>query len=622
VTIPGGTARKIASILLCMSLFSCVSVGRVNDVKTVLPRIEELENLAAADPVTVLENISRMSQSAAAAEGGNRAGTDRLAAAAVMAGSSLASLQEESSRSDRLDDALRYASSLFALSQADTPVLKAAAEAAKRLDPSEMMTDLLFRKAENLAAKGYYAPAVRTFLKVAGTKAAYLQSSTQATAQFAGLVSVWMERARTAGDSRSLELLARMAGQTASNQYPGVKPPADPQAVADWARGVVTVYIDKGLRISGGMAVPDRVLGSAFQIDAQGYYLTNYHVIASEVDPDYEGYSKLSVRPSGNPEARVPAKVIGWNVDLDIALIKSTEISPRTFFLPDEAETPRGSRVFAIGSPIGLENSISSGIVSASGRRLLPRGEVLQIDVPVNPGNSGGPLLDEQGRLVGMVFAGLAGFQGLNFAMPVKWIDLVLTGLFEGGKVENPWLGLVLAKNLDSSVDILWEYPEARQFVPGDRLVSLDGIAVTNLEEAQSYLASKPMGSLATVKIRRSGSAITLLGRIRPAPESPLKTAQKHATAENLLQAMTGMLLDHISGRRGEGGTYQVLRTWPGLPADESGISQGDTLKFVRYAVDIKAESIYLDVSVKSRVTGYLEKTLRLALPLETSNFL
>jgi hypothetical protein len=82
------------------------------------------------------------------------------------------------------------------------------------------------------------------------------------------------------------------------------------------------------------------------------------------------------------------------------------------------------------------------------------------------------------------------------------------------------------------------------------------------------------------------------------------------------------MILEHLSGKRGEGGTYQVTRTWPGMPADESGISQGDSLKFLKIVIDLKAGSINLDISVKSRVSGYLEKTLRLSIPLETSNFL
>jgi S1-C subfamily serine protease len=571
--------------------------------RQVVPRIEELDSLAASDPIGTLDIISSYSKS--------YLDDEFLSRTALAAEKRLEELLEQSISAGRLDDAIRFASSLRSLSLAGDPLFTHAAAQAALSEPNEKTIEILLLKAEGYAQKGLYVPGILAFLRARESSVALRNLPSGISKKIDEALPLWLERAKAAGDAGALELLAKPEGKVSESQ-----------AIAGWALGVVTVQIDKGLRMYEGNAVPDKILGSGFQVDGTGYYLTNYHVVSSEVDPDYEGYSKLSIRPSGNPEARIPAKVIGWNVDLDIALLKSTEVSARTFFIPDSMDTPRGSRVYAIGSPIGLENSISSGIVSASGRRLLPRGEVIQIDVPVNPGNSGGPLLDEKGRLVGMVFAGMAGFQGLNFAMPAKWIKLILPALFEGGKAENPWLGLALAKNLDSSIDIVWEYPESRQFLPGDRLVELDGIPVGSMEDAQALLASKPLGSLAAVGIRRGDSKMTLVRKIMPAPKLPFDKAKGLASSESLLQGTTGMILEHLSGKRGEGGTYQVTRTWPGMPADESGISQGDSLKFLKIVIDLKAGSINLDISVKSRVSGYLEKTLRLSIPLETSNFL
>ncbi len=82
------------------------------------------------------------------------------------------------------------------------------------------------------------------------------------------------------------------------------------------------------------------------------------------------------------------------------------------------------------------------------------------------------------------------------------------------------------------------------------------------------------------------------------------------------------MIVEHVSGPRGEGGTYKVVRTWPGMAADESGIGAADVLKFVRYSVDDSANTIYFDVSVKSLNSGYLEKTMRMGLSLEMGNFI
>jgi len=130
---------------------------------------------------------------------------------------------------------------------------------------------------------------------------------------------------------------------------------------------VVTVYVDRGFKLQSGYSVPDRVLGTAFQI-SKGFYLTNYHVIESEVDPSYQGYSRISIRPSGNPQIKVPAKVIGWDEEMDLALIQSEEVAPGTIFLPTTTKFQAGTG-FAVGSPVGLENSVTAGVVSSLSRK-------------------------------------------------------------------------------------------------------------------------------------------------------------------------------------------------------------------------------------------------------------
>lgn len=609
----GRAVRNVAALLFCASLLSCTSFRGKEESKLPSLKAEEMEGLAAADPISALDLFSSL-----AISDFDKELVSRLA---LKAERNLARIMAEALSAGRIDESLRYASSLHALSLVTNFPLDDAAAEATLTNPSAMVIDLLTRKAESYMAKGLYTPGILEFLKAQELSAKIPGFPESANTGMRELASLWIQRAQKQGDEASAGQLAGTAGMP----FPGASAAeldTGKGAIAKWALGVVTVQVDKGLKIFGGMAVPDKILGSGFQVDEHGYYLTNYHVIASEVDPEYEGYSKLSIRPSGNPEARVPAKVIGWNADLDLALIKSTEISSRTFFMPGSTESPRGTKVYAIGSPVGLENSISSGIISASGRRLLPRGEVIQIDVPLNPGNSGGPLLDEKGALVGIVFAGLSGFQGLNFALPSKWIKILLPALFEEGKVENPWLGLALAKNLDSSIDIIWDYPDAKQCLPGDRLEKLDGIPISGIEDAQAFLASKPIGSLVALGIRRGNSSLTLVRKVVPAPELPLRKSRGLASAESIFQGILGIVTEHVSGRRGEGGIYLVQRVWPGLPADESGLSEGDTLKFQKMAMDVRSGVINLDISVKSRVSGYLERTLRLAIPLESSNFL
>ena len=172
-------------------------------------------------------------------------------------------------------------------------------------------------------------------------------------------------------------------------------------------KGTVSILVNKGIRIEKGVGYPDRDIGSGFFIDKRGYVLTNYHVVQSEVNPEYEGFSRLYIRLPESENERIPAQVVGWDSVLDLALLK-TQVEPDYVFpILSKSYCQPGDRIFAIGSPGGLSSTVTSGIVSASGRRFLQIGSSLQVDVPINPGNSGGPLLNEDGSLIGVVFAGI-----------------------------------------------------------------------------------------------------------------------------------------------------------------------------------------------------------------------
>ncbi|TXT47570.1 MAG: Peptidase S1 and S6 chymotrypsin/Hap, partial [Spirochaetes bacterium] len=456
--------------------------------------------------------------------------------------------------------------------------------------------------AEKFKAEGLYAPAVFNYLRslAAGNAAQPLDPS-------------WLSYVKEARDEGSLEAIGILSHGQDKDQETFIR---------SAMTGVVTVYVDKGLKIEGGRGYPDRVVGSAFQIDPSGYYLTNYHVIASEVDPEYEGYSRLSIRPFLHPEARVPAKVVGWSEALDLALIKSQEISSYTFSLSAERIPAKGERVYALGSPIGLKSSVSSGIVSASGRKILPRGEALQIDAPVNPGSSGGPLIDAKGALVGIVFAGLSGFQGLNFAMPMPWVRSFAIRLFKGGELSLPWLGFTVAKTLSGSLEVDYIFPSKTAVMLQDRIVAIDGMEVPDLDAAQRIISNKPLQSLAAVTLSRNGKLMTILHRCTSQISKPFEAAVKSDTIENLVAGLMGMRIEHIRGPRGTGGTYKASVVWPGKTADESGISTDDTIKIVRFNPNIKIGIAVLDFIQKSPAKGYLEKTIRVGIRLDSPNFL
>ncbi|MEI6387789.1 MAG: trypsin-like peptidase domain-containing protein, partial [Spirochaetota bacterium] len=263
----------------------------------------------------------------------------------------------------------------------------------------------------------------------------------------------------------------------------------EPSMVATVAKGVVTVRVDRGIKIEQGVGTLDRMIGSGFFIDPRGYLITNYHVIASEVDPAYEGFSRVALKLAGDSDSRIVAKVIGWDPLLDIALLKVDMKPAFSFRIGRSGLPPQGQAVYAFGSPAGLDSTITSGIVSAVGRKFLEWGDVFQIDAALNPGNSGGPVLDADGEVRGIAFAGLTNFQGLNFAIPAEWLLAILPTLYEGGKVAWPWLGLQLGDSttLSPGLEVLYSHPSAPATIhEGGRILSVDGHALSKVVELQA----------------------------------------------------------------------------------------------------------------------------------------
>ncbi|MFQ3548103.1 MAG: trypsin-like peptidase domain-containing protein, partial [Termitinemataceae bacterium] len=390
---------------------------------------------------------------------------------------------------------------------------------------------------------------------------------------------------------------------------------AGKDSATDMIKGVATVLVDRGIKIEKGLSYADRVLGSAFFIDPKGILVTNYHVIASEVDPEYNGVSRLYIRMGDASSPRIPAKVLGWDPVMDLAVIKA-EVIPEYVFSVIGAGTPKiGDKIYAIGSPAGLEKTVTSGIVSALNRRLLPLGDVIQIDAAVNHGNSGGPVVDEQGRLVGVVFAGAPQYQGLNFAVPAQRLLKVLPALLSGGGNSWPWLGLVLGDSRDA-VEVLYSFPKSPAFelnIPlGTRIQKLNDHSIDaplgqRITQLQDFLANQKPGEL--VRLETDTGSYILAAAHRP--EMPLKEALKLDTKERLTAPLFGMILTPAGGTALQP-RYMVHKVVRGSIADESGLSEQDPLQINGFAVDEKQGIVALDISVKKRKMGYLEMMMRL----------
>jgi len=607
----------LALLLTLFSLmFSSCAHGMAVITKPYTPTEMNIQNLAALAADKPLEFFQAFTAMAMEPEKAPLLEENQIAQTlSSQAAIKLAESYKQSKAEHDYKNALKYFYSLKAIAGMTDKRLNTAASLASALITSSELFELLSAQVQSFRNAKQYAPAksimIRAFNLFQEHETEFNQSAKKNAID---LFQEWSEYANANSDKNTLALLSK------TDMVGDFKDPASP--FSKLVSSVVTVYVDRGIKFQQGAGRPDRVLGSAFQIDPAGYYLTNYHVISSEVDPAYNGYSKLSIRPSDNPDERIPAKVIGWNKEMDLALLKSVVAAPFTLHLTEKAETEKGQQVFAIGSPIGLENTITSGIISAAGRRLLTRGDVIQIDAPVNPGNSGGPLVDRSGKVLGIVFAGMKDYQGINFALPLSWINIYIPGLFSGGSLENPVLGVLLARNLDGSMDIVYTLPQNRMFKAGDRLIMVNGEKPQDISSAQYKIAGIPAGSLVRVDIMRDGKNWQVLKIAESSKTIPLQDAARQDDVENFMAGCLGIKLEHVSGPRGPGSLYKVLRTWPGLAADEAGIREGDTIKFIKMSIDQRELLAGFVISVVSRSTGYLERSFQLTVSLESTSLL
>jgi S1-C subfamily serine protease len=438
---------------------------------------------------------------------------------------------------------------------------------------------------------------------------------------------LFLKKAVEARQRRTAGYFLRAALRAGVSVDPGTRTFAEGKDSAEaMIKGVATVWVDRGIKIEKGRGFPDIIIGSAFFVDASGLLITNYHVISSEVDPKYNGYSKMYIRMGDSTSPRIPAKVIGWDQAMDLAVIKA-EIQPEYVFSVVDGVVPQiGETVLAIGSPAGLEKTVTSGIVSALGRRLLPIGDVIQIDAAVNHGNSGGPVIDSENRLVGVVFAGITQFQGLNFAVPAERLAAALPAMLRGGKVERPWLGLVLSEERDNPA-IVYVAPQTpaseQRVVEGTTITRLGGQevpqgSVNRITALQDLLFYRRPGELVTLDTSDGGHYL-LLTAVRP--PVPLLEAAKRDTKERMAAPLYGLIISPSFGGPLDP-QYLVKKVVRGSVADEAGFSENDSLSIGGFRLDEDNGVAYLDITVKKRRMGYLETSMRLPALLDSPDTL
>ncbi len=330
---------------------------------------------------------------------------------------------------------------------------------------------------------------------------------------------------------------------------------------------VVTVQVDREERVQNPLEnVPDqfrqffgqngqrgpqvqrgRALGSGFIIDPTGYIVTNNHVIDSQ--------TKVMVKlPDGR---EFQAKVVGADEKTDVALLKidGAKNLPTVAF-GDDHHLRVGDWVVAVGNPFGLGGTVTAGIVSAIGRD-IDRGnaftDYIQIDAPINQGNSGGPTFDLTGRVVGMnsaIYSPSGGSVGIGFAIPASMVQATVEQLRDHGSVNRGWLGVSIqdvTPEIASSVgepnakgaivgQVVEASPAAKAgFHQGDVIVSLDGKDVADANDLTRRVAGIPAGKQASFVVLRDGGRRTITADIekRPSDEKLASAGQAPSTGGN-----------------------------------------------------------------------------------------
>lgn len=274
--------------------------------------------------------------------------------------------------------------------------------------------------------------------------------------------------------------------------------------------------------------------GSGFIVKSDGVILTNAHVVDSADD--------VTVRLTNQREYK--AKIIGVDKPTDVAVLKIDANNLPTVKLGSAKSTKVGDWVVAIGSPYGLENTVTAGIISAKSRALPDEGYVpfLQTDVAINPGNSGGPLFNLKGEVIGInsqIFSRSGGYQGLSFAIPVDIAMQVEQQLLENGKVTRGRLGVMIQSMnqelassfgletptgaLVSSVDPNSAANEAG-IETGDVILKFDGHTITRSNDLPPLVAATKPGQKVDIDVLRDQKVITLsasVGEMHTADESP-----------------------------------------------------------------------------------------------------
>ena len=282
-------------------------------------------------------------------------------------------------------------------------------------------------------------------------------------------------------------------------------------------RGIVRIDArPRGTRIPSGPPREDDgvATGTGFVIGDDGSIVTNDHVAA--------GGSQVSVR-FGTRDKRIDARVVGRDPSTDLALLR---IDPKrakemgVVPLGDSEKVHVGDPAIAIGHPFGLERSLTLGVVSSTTREIdapdgAPIDNAVQTDAAINPGNSGGPLLDAEGRVIGVNSQGRGGGSGIAFAVPVDTLKRVLPALRRGKRAaKRPFLGVSIEEGTRVTEVVRGGSAEKAGVRRGDAIVSVDGRRTGSQRDVARAVTRRKVGDTVAVVVRRGDREVTLRAKL------------------------------------------------------------------------------------------------------------